>query len=176
MRLAGVGAPATPMTSDRFETSPSLTPKMTARRVPERALRCQPSRWAIWSGDWAAPSDVGAWPDGSRASAAALPPGAGTGSPATAVPGVSPLRLPLQPPPDLGVLALVGGDRCDVGGITLRVVRVLLVAFERLDQLGDRLVPNIRARPMMRRTRARGRFQAGTLAPCSCRRTAQMSA
>ena len=38
-------APATPMTSDRLLTRPSLTPKMTARSVPERPpARCQVSR------------------------------------------------------------------------------------------------------------------------------------
>ena len=41
-------APATPMTSDRLLTRPSLTPKMTARSVPDRALvRCHGSRRAI---------------------------------------------------------------------------------------------------------------------------------
>ena len=40
-----VEAPATPMTRARFDTRPSLTPKMTARRVPDRALRCHPSPW-----------------------------------------------------------------------------------------------------------------------------------
>ena len=37
-------APATPMTRARFETRPSLTPKMTARSVPDRPDRCQRSR------------------------------------------------------------------------------------------------------------------------------------
>ena len=41
-------APATPMTSERLLTSPSLTPKITARSVPDRPpVRCQASRLPI---------------------------------------------------------------------------------------------------------------------------------
>ena len=51
MKLASApavpAAPATPMTRARLLTSPSLTPKMTARSVPDRPDRCQRSRAAM---------------------------------------------------------------------------------------------------------------------------------
>ena len=39
--------PATPMTSEKFETSPSLTPKTVARSAPPIPARCRPSAAAI---------------------------------------------------------------------------------------------------------------------------------
>ena len=47
MKLPWPEAPATPITSDRLETSPSDTPKIVARSVPDRPLVCQRSPRAI---------------------------------------------------------------------------------------------------------------------------------
>ena len=43
--------------------------------------------------------------------------------------------------PDLGVLALVGGDRLDLRGGILALVELLLIAFEGRHQIADRLRP-----------------------------------
>jgi hypothetical protein len=43
IRLLSLTAPATPMTSDRLLTRPSLAPKTAARSVPERPPRCHAS-------------------------------------------------------------------------------------------------------------------------------------
>ena len=56
------------------------------------------------------------------------------------------VAVDLEALPDLGVLALVGGDRGDLGRRALALVQLLLVAFEGLDQLGDRLGPEQRGR------------------------------
>ena len=114
-------APATPMTSDRLLTSPSLTPKMIARSVPDRPDRCHCSRWPISAA--------------LAASRAIATPSRGVAAPRSAAPAL--VGPALEPLPDLGVLALVGGDRGGLRGTALRVVGVLLVALERLDQLGD---------------------------------------
>ena len=51
MKLAlDSAAPATPITSERLLTRPSLTPKMVARSVPDWPLRCQDSRRAVSRG------------------------------------------------------------------------------------------------------------------------------
>ena len=86
---------------------------MTARSVPERPARCQRSLAAMSLGRCAM------WP--------------GEVVPAAAC------RV-AQPLPDLGVLALVGGDRVDLGRC-LRGVGVLLVALQRLDQVADGVRP-----------------------------------
>src|SRR6476661_1970218 len=66
-------APATPMTSDRLLTRPSLTPKMTARNVPDCPARCQPSRRAMSAGVARAASGDVAGRDATEAAAACGP-------------------------------------------------------------------------------------------------------
>ncbi len=130
---AAVAAPATPMTSARLLTRPSLTPKMTARSVPDRApVRCQFSDAPISDG------------------AIARPARATPSRPATlTIGGRLRVRGHGRHPgcaavaelvPDPRVLALVGGDRGDLGRL-LGVVRLLLVALERDDHVGDGLGP-----------------------------------
>src|ERR671910_1243980 len=53
----------------------------------------------------------------------------------------APRRARRQTVPDLGVLALVGGDRRDLGRAALGVVGLLLVALERLHEVRDRSGP-----------------------------------
>ena len=141
--------PATPMTSARLQTRPSLTPKITARSVPDRPGPVPASR-----------RRVGDLVRGSRP-----------------VPSVRPDRLP-QPAPDLGVLALVGGDRLDLGR-RLAVVDLLLVALERGDEVADRAASRrARATRMMNadpQPRA-GSARAGRRRPSSRSLPAQISA
>ena len=59
------------MTSDRFDTRPSETPKMTARSVPDRALRCQRSAPVIALGAAAGPAATAGCSSAVTASAAA---------------------------------------------------------------------------------------------------------
>ena len=83
------------MTSDRLLTSPSLTPKMTARSVPDRPpVRCQLSPSAISAAE------------PRRAARRATPSPRGR---------LAPPAAPSAAVPDLGVLALVGRDRGDLG-------------------------------------------------------------
>ena len=110
-------APATPMTSDRLLTSPSLTPKMTARSVPERPpARCHDSRLPTSAAFRARPAMATPSRPGSRHEAHLL---AG-----------------LEPFPDDRVLALVGGDGGRLGRRVLGAVGRLLVALECLDEVG----------------------------------------
>ena len=108
------------MTSDRLLTRPSLTPKMTARSVPDRPPRSVPGL-ALDRPRRHSPPAV-RWP---RRREPDRPASVGR-------------FAGLEPVPDDRVLALVGGDRGDLGRGTLGVVGRLLVALERLDQLRDR--------------------------------------
>ena len=60
------------MTRARFDTRPSLTPKMTARRVPERPLRCHRSPFVIASGLSASPTTTAGWVAADTTSVAAV--------------------------------------------------------------------------------------------------------
>ncbi len=104
------------MTSDRLLTRPSLTPKMTARSVPDRPpTRCQVSR---------------------RPTSAALVATLGDGHAIAArLADVGDLLARLQPVPDDRVLAFVGCDRGHLGRDALAFVDGLLVALEGLDEL-----------------------------------------
>ena len=114
------------MTSDRLLTRPSLTPKMTARSVPDRALaRCHGSRRPMSAAEVTPRARRGRRADG-----------------ATPTPSDRPRRgARRQPLPDLCVLPLVGGDGRDLGRRALALVRVFLVALERLHEVGDRAGP-----------------------------------
>ena len=138
------------MTSERLLTSPSLTPKMTARRVPDWPLRCQRS---------ARPSRAGRMGADRRRAGSA-------GDPAAA---------PSSRSPDLGVLALVGRDRGDLGR-RLGVVEVLLVALEGLDEVGHGPRPEHAGEQDDHPDPASGALGGGTSAPCSRSLPAQMSA
>ena len=109
---------------------------MTARSVPDRALRCQPSRRVIWSGADRPSSRIGG------CSLAVDDLGRRGRRGHDAVGGLRLVALaPVEPLPDLGVLALVGGDGVDLRVGLLLLVDVDLVALERLDELRDRLRP-----------------------------------
>ena len=147
-------APVTPMTSDRLLTSPSLTPKMTARSVPDRELRrchgsyrptsaadtarlatATPSRRHASSGlSLARRSQIWACSRSSAAMAAT----SGEASWASYASSSSPSRA--------------------------------------LTRSATERVPNRRAISMMNRTRGRGPSGGGTVAPSSVSLPAQMSA
>ena len=100
-------APATPITSDRLLTRPSLTPNIAARKVPLRPLLCHASARGR--------RRLRPWP-------------------------LACISLLLSSFPDLGVLALICGDRRCLGS-QLRGVGLLLVALEGLHQVRHGIRP-----------------------------------
>ena len=112
-------APATPMTSDRLLTRPSLTPKMTARRVPDRPpARCQCSRCPISAALRAR-------------RAIATPSRPESLRPGTSAPLLSRSQISACSRSSAAIAATSGEP-------PWASYSVLLVALERLDQLGDR--------------------------------------
>ncbi len=63
MKCRLASPPVTPMTSDRLETRPSLTPKIAARSAPEASPRCQrsPRRMPDLAVEGVRPASTRAW-------------------------------------------------------------------------------------------------------------------
>ena len=172
MILLSALAPATPITSDRLLTSPSLTPKMAARSVPARPARCQASSSPVADrgsglGTADRPAGAGEGRHGGAAAATTGPAAAGAPAPAR--------KAGIEPLPDLRVLALIGHDRGH-GRVRLRLVELFLVAFQRLDEVRygagpeDACQADDETHPRTRTARA------GTSTPASRSRDAQISA
>ena len=146
-----------PITSEVLLTRPSDTPKITARSVPDWPVRCQRSLRPI------SPARRGTWT--SRRAA-------GIGR----RPSQADLPCAVEPAPDLGVLALVGRDRRDLGR-GLPGVGVLLVALEGLDEVADGACPEDPGQADDQSGPEAGPGRAGgTVAPSSRSLPAQTSA
>ena len=174
MKPPAAEAPATPITSDRLDTSPSDTPNMVARRVPDRPLVCQRSPLAIVSAAFMSPGSMaGCFPATRSVGVPRRRPGfAAVPVPTALVAFASPSRrfqISACSRSSAAMASTAGCVSCPAYAASSSPSRALTRSL-------TKRVLNRRARMMMNRTRARGRPAAGTVAPNSRRRSSQMPA